>query len=126
MKIEPSGLRTLADILEKEDRHLAAGSIRDAADEWERLRAQNVGGNEGRDLAQLSAAATPGEWAFWPDHYAIKTATSFQNEQKVIAKTSCGNGAERSNGTFIVALVNAYRTGRLIIRDAASPADCRR
>lgn len=65
------------------------------------------------ELNKLIEGATDGPWEYWPDYYAIKTDRSPVNDAVTIAKTSCGNGAEHSNGTFITvardALPNALR-----------------
>lgn len=87
------------------------------------------------DLAALSGAATQGEWRIWRE--AIKGRSDAVRELieqvehteplsdalvlldaggKCPAVTGCGPTSE-ANAAFIVALVNAYRSGDLVLID---------
>lgn len=94
--------------------------------------------SRGAELERLSAAATPGPWAYRPEHlddWGYIRSTVIDNpvlKGKVVATTR-GDGHEtfdahreagtdpyEPNGRFIVALVNAYRAGELVPAFAAA------
>lgn len=83
-------------------------------------------------LTRLSTAATPGPWAYRPEHlddWGYIRSTVIDNpalKGKVVATTrgddhdtfdahrEAGTDPYEANGRFIVALVNAYRAGQLV------------
>jgi hypothetical protein len=91
------------------------------------------------ELERLSEVATLGEWGIWPEPIhdrseAIRELTEqvektdpisgylylLNAEGKCPATTGCGPTSE-ANAAFICALVNAYRSGKLIEAPAPDP-----
>jgi hypothetical protein len=62
------------------------------------------------ELRAAFAKLPPGELAYYPDRYQIRTDESFINAQKLIAKTSCGNGHEHAYSVVLAASFNHVRS----------------
>jgi hypothetical protein len=65
------------------------------------------------DLAALSDAATQGEWRYYRSAFA--SGTSIRASDELTAEGLCL--CDQANAAFIVALVNAYRSGDLVLID---------
>jgi hypothetical protein len=95
------------------------------------------------DLRKLSAAAAPGPWAYRPDKYddwgmiraarrdlgsigyggpPVAHAASLWDEDEDDHRRARTDPCE-ANGRFIVELVNAYRSGRLVENDSQQGSD---
>lgn len=120
-------LRRVYSILRDEGKFTSADAVCCAIAEIEAHRLKNVGGDVGRELARLSEAATPGEWhvdmfPVYDEDSGAELAPMCEGicihtpEHEAESILSC-NEREAS---FIVALVNAYRSGRLIAAPAVS------
>jgi hypothetical protein len=72
--------------------------------------------NEEREtLKALSEAATPGEWKLiWHGNETYPYPLSITGDDGQFWIARDGTTSKKANGAFIVALVNAYRSGKLV------------